>query len=66
MLNGRLIQEAHQVGQRVVCHTCGGMMPILEMIADMRPDAMETFTPRPWEATRTLPKPRPGSGTGCA
>lgn len=40
-----LIELAHAVGQRVVYHTCGGMMPILERIADMRPDAMETFTP---------------------
>ncbi len=40
-----LIAEAHQVNQRVVYHTCGGMMPILEMIAGMEPDAMETFTP---------------------
>ena len=41
----RLIELAHQAGQRVVYHTCGGMMPILERIADMGPDAMETFTP---------------------
>jgi hypothetical protein len=40
-----LIAEAHQAGQKVVYHTCGGMMPLLEQIADMRPDAMETFTP---------------------
>ena len=40
-----LIAEAHRVGQRVVYHTCGGMMPLLEQIADMGPDAMETFTP---------------------
>lgn len=40
-----LIRESHRVGQRVVYHTCGGMMPLLEMIADMGPDAMETFTP---------------------
>jgi uroporphyrinogen-III decarboxylase len=33
------------MGQRITCHTCGGMMPILERIADMGPDAMETFTP---------------------
>jgi len=33
------------VGQRIVYHTCGGMMPILEDIAAMKPDAMETFTP---------------------
>ena len=41
-----LIEEAHRAGQRIVYHTCGGMMPLLERIADMRPDAMETFTPR--------------------
>ena len=41
-----LIELAHQIGQRVVYHTCGGMMPILEMLARMKPDAMETFTPR--------------------
>lgn len=40
-----LIAAAHSVGQRIVYHTCGGMMPILESIADMGPDAMETFTP---------------------
>ncbi len=40
-----LIDEAHKAGQRVVYHTCGGMMPILEDIADMGPEAMETFTP---------------------
>jgi hypothetical protein len=42
-----LISAAHAAGQRVVCHTCGGMMPILEQIAAMGPDAMETFTPPP-------------------
>jgi hypothetical protein len=40
-----IIAAAHEVKQRIVYHTCGGMMPILEMIADMGPDAMETFTP---------------------
>ena len=40
-----LIAQAHAVGQRIVYHTCGGMMPILETIAAMEPDAMETFTP---------------------
>jgi uroporphyrinogen-III decarboxylase len=43
--DSELIAEAHRVGQRVVYHTCGGMMPLLEQIADMGPDAMETFTP---------------------
>lgn len=40
-----LIKAAHEAGQRIVYHTCGGMMPILEDIAAMKPDAMETFTP---------------------
>ena len=40
-----LIDAAHAAGQRIVYHTCGGMMPFLERLADMKPDAMETFTP---------------------
>ncbi|HHY82430.1 MAG TPA: hypothetical protein GX505_07095 [Clostridiales bacterium] len=40
-----LIEAAHKAGQKIVYHTCGGMMPILENIAAMGPDAMETFTP---------------------
>jgi hypothetical protein len=40
-----LIALAHDAGQRVVYHTCGGMMPFLERLAEMKPDAMETFTP---------------------
>jgi uroporphyrinogen decarboxylase len=43
--DSQLIEAAHLAGQRVVYHTCGGMMPILEDIAGMGPDAMETFTP---------------------
>ncbi len=43
--DAELIEAAHKAGQRVVYHTCGGMMPILEDIAAMNPDAMETFTP---------------------
>ena len=41
-----LIASARQAGQRVVYHTCGGMMPLLEGLADMGPEALETFTPR--------------------
>lgn len=41
-----LIAAAHDAGLRIVYHTCGGMMPLLERIADMGPDGMETFTPR--------------------
>lgn len=43
--DAELIELAHAAGQRIVYHTCGGMMPILENIAAMNPDAMETFTP---------------------
>jgi uroporphyrinogen decarboxylase len=43
--DSKLIDEAHEAGQRIVYHTCGGMMPVLEDIAAMNPDAMETFTP---------------------
>ncbi|MFC2084717.1 uroporphyrinogen decarboxylase family protein [Bacteroidota bacterium] len=40
-----LIELAHRNNQKIVYHICGGMMPILEMVAEMNPDAMETFTP---------------------
>ncbi len=40
-----LIELAHSVGQKISYHTCGGMTSLLERIADMAPDAMETFTP---------------------
>ena len=43
--DSQLIRAAHEAGQKIVYHTCGGMMPILENIAAMKPDAMETFTP---------------------
>lgn len=43
--DAELITLAHEAGQRIAYHTCGGMMPILEDIAAMGPDAMETFTP---------------------
>ena len=40
-----LIRRMSELGQRTVYHTCGGMMPILERLADMGPNALETFTP---------------------
>lgn len=43
--DAELIGLAHEAGQRIVYHTCGKMMPILESIAGMGVDAMETFTP---------------------
>lgn len=35
----------HAVGQKVVYHTCGGMMPILDCIVENGCDASETLTP---------------------
>ena len=43
--DSELIELAHQAGQRIVYHICGGIMPLLEMLAAMGPDAVETFTP---------------------
>jgi uroporphyrinogen-III decarboxylase len=40
-----LVETAHRADQTIVYHTCGGMMPILENIAEMGVNAMETFTP---------------------
>jgi uroporphyrinogen decarboxylase len=42
----RLMHDAlHSVGHPVVYHTCGGMMPILELIVENGCDATETLTP---------------------
>jgi uroporphyrinogen decarboxylase len=43
--DAQLIETAHKMGQRISYHTCGGMMPILEDLAAMKVDCMETFTP---------------------
>ncbi|MBD3224542.1 MAG: hypothetical protein GF313_07420 [Caldithrix sp.] len=43
--DAELTRIAQSMQQRVVYHTCGGMMPLLEQIADLGVDAMETFTP---------------------
>lgn len=42
----KLTKLAHKYGHKIVYHTCGGMMPILENILAMNPDAIETFTPK--------------------
>lgn len=36
----------HSLGHRVVYHTCGGMMPILDLIVETGCDAAETLTPK--------------------
>jgi hypothetical protein len=43
--DSQVIAVAHQGGQRIVYHTCRGMMPMLELILGMQPDAIETLTP---------------------
>ncbi|HPO13127.1 MAG TPA: uroporphyrinogen decarboxylase family protein [Candidatus Hydrogenedentes bacterium] len=43
--DAQIVAAAHECGQKIVYHTCGGMMPILENIVSMRPDAIETLTP---------------------
>ena len=40
-----VIAHARAAGQRVVYHTCGGMMPILERLVSLGSNALETFTP---------------------
>lgn len=40
-----LIEAMHEAGQRVVYHICGGIMPVLDLVLAMKPDAIETFTP---------------------
>ncbi len=43
--DSELIELAHQAGQRIVYHICGGIMPLLDRLVAMGPDAVETFTP---------------------
>jgi len=40
-----VIAHARAAGQRIVYHTCGGMMPILERLVSLGSNALETFTP---------------------
>lgn len=56
--DSRLIEEAHKAGQKIVYHTCGGMMPILNHIKATGTDAMETFTPVGMGADVDLKKAR--------
>jgi hypothetical protein len=60
-----LIDLAHQAGQRVAYHTCGGMMPLLERIAAMGPDAMETFTPPAMGGDTNLAEAKKRIGDKC-
>jgi uroporphyrinogen-III decarboxylase len=40
-----VIAHARAAGQRIVYHTCGGMMPLLERLVTLGSNALETFTP---------------------
>lgn len=40
-----VIAHARAAGQRIVYHTCGGMMPLLERLVGLGANALETFTP---------------------
>lgn len=42
----RMHDLLHSMGHRVVYHTCGGMMPILDLIVETGCDAAETLTPK--------------------
>ena len=41
----RLHEALHSVGHKVVYHTCGGMMAILDLIVENQCDASETLSP---------------------
>lgn len=43
--DSQIIERAKELDQRIVYHTCGGMMPILDDIVSMKPNAIETLTP---------------------
>ncbi|OGG02820.1 MAG: hypothetical protein A3F83_06965 [Candidatus Glassbacteria bacterium RIFCSPLOWO2_12_FULL_58_11] len=53
-----LIELAHQAGQRIVYHICGGIMPLLEDLVALGPDAVETFTPPAMGADTDLGRAR--------
>ena len=40
-----LIDEAHKAGQRITYHLCGSKMALIDSIAEMGMDALETLTP---------------------
>jgi uroporphyrinogen-III decarboxylase len=51
----KLHDALHAVGHKVVYHTCGGMMPILELIVENGCDASETLSP-PGVGGDTIPE----------
>jgi uroporphyrinogen decarboxylase len=44
--DGPLVEAAHRVGQRIVYHLCGKIMPMVNRAVALGVDALETFTPR--------------------
>jgi uroporphyrinogen-III decarboxylase len=35
----------HKIGIKVVCHLCGGLMPMLDLVVESQADGLETMTP---------------------
>jgi uroporphyrinogen-III decarboxylase len=35
----------HEAGLKVVCHLCGGLMPMLDLVVETNADGLETMTP---------------------
>ncbi len=54
----KLIECAHEMGQKIVYHICGGIMPVLELLKSMNPDAIETFSPSDMGGDADLAKAR--------
>jgi len=38
-------QAFHEIGLKVVCHLCGGVMPMLNLVVETGADGLETMTP---------------------
>jgi uroporphyrinogen decarboxylase len=43
--NQRQNELFHEIGIKVVCHLCGGLMPLLDLVAQAGADGLETMTP---------------------
>jgi len=50
----------HDLGLKVVYHLCGGVMPMLDLVAETGSDGLETMTPPTMGATVTSGSLPPG------
>ena len=58
-LGPKKIKALHDAGTKVVYHLCGGLLPLLEIVAENGADGLETMTPPPrpcsrWVTTSTV------------